>query len=262
MPDWSQRDWAGQRDLARCCRVSKALCALAQPVLWRHVYVPCHLAPPVFKPELAALTRTLVITLGPDQGQVNFNASEFSPADRIAVWLVYFTNLHWFHVSRFVFRATSPFCLNNLVRLELVHVILDPPDLLATLTPAHLLSLRAFLVLDGDGIIPSLLNPALLSQLECVQVEVTGRYQPPEDNGTPTLFFVYPDLLGASPANLAPPDELLPSSTETSASYAESVVALCRQRSVSVHWVRDMPQYSIVPGFWDYAKELKAKGEV
>ncbi|GAA6050912.1 hypothetical protein JCM3770_002532 [Rhodotorula araucariae] len=246
------------------------------------------------------------------------------PDYRIAVWLVYFTspspvidlqqwdaihNLHWFHVSRSVLRATSPFCLDNLVRLGLVDVILDPPDLLATLTPAHLPSLRALLVLDSDGIIPSLLNPALLSQLECVQVEVTGRYEPPEDNGTPTLFFVYQDLLGASPANLGwsatraakvrhlrciqlgdveesgptafadafhqlpnlktlwlPhelfPDELLPSSTETSASSAESVLALCRQRSVSVHWVRDMPEYSIVRGFWDYAKKRKAKGEV
>ncbi|GAA6058071.1 hypothetical protein JCM3770_002246 [Rhodotorula araucariae] len=124
------------------------------------------------------------------------------------------------------------------------YVNLDPPDLLATLTPAHLPSLRAFLLLYGSAYHPVLLTPALLSQLECVQVEVTGRYEPPVDNGTPTLFFVYPDLLGASPANLGWP------------------ATRAAKRSVSVHSVRDMPQYPIVPGFWDYAKELKAKGEV
>ncbi|GAA6057538.1 hypothetical protein JCM3770_000574 [Rhodotorula araucariae] len=57
-------------------------------------------------------------------------------------------------------------------------------------------------------------------------------------------------------------DELLPSSTETSASSAESVAALFRQLSVSVHWIRDLREDSLVRGFWDYAKELKAKGEV
>ncbi|BGP46899.1 hypothetical protein JCM10450v2_002750 [Rhodotorula kratochvilovae] len=325
--DWTHEDAKAQGDLARCCRVSKALCALAQPILWRHVYLKFRFdkatqaralnAEPV-KLELAAYARTVAIARAPTTPIAISLASRFGSASRISVTLVNAPeeedidlqdfssvhNLYSLYLPSSVVRVARALLLRSLVVLELADVTLDPPGLLSSLTPVQLPSLRALLLLDGGGRNPSLFSPALLAQLDCVQAEVTSTYEPPADNRTPTLFLVNDENLGAFPAYLGwsaeraakvrhlcgfdlgtPYDSYLeyfvdmfsqipnlktlwlPMSLEscgreTSPSPIESLLALCQEKSVSVHWDRDYRDYAASRTFWEYAKGLKTKGEV
>ncbi|BGP46789.1 hypothetical protein JCM10450v2_002637 [Rhodotorula kratochvilovae] len=266
--DWTREDRQGQCDLARCCRVSKALCTLAQPVLWRHVYLDIGrrsaikrraVDPEHIKPGLAVHARTLAVSQAPTAESAATLASRHFDLQQLS----YMHNLHSLYLpDRFV-----------LVVLELVDVVFDPPDLLSSLTP-----------------------------LDCVQAEVASSYDPPQDARTPTLFLADDEHLDFamslewSAARVAKvrhlgcfdlgmtdtftlsylikmlrqtpnlktlwlPKTLQSCSNETSASLARRLLALCQERRVLIFWIGGDAGYYVNRRFWEYAKELKARGE-
>ncbi|BGP38687.1 hypothetical protein JCM10449v2_002622 [Rhodotorula kratochvilovae] len=304
--DWTREDRQGQCDLARCCRVSKALCTLAQPVLWRHVYLDIGrrsaikrraVDPEHIKPGLAVHARTLAVSQAPTAESAATLASRHFDLQQLS----YMHNLHSLYLpDRFVC-APPTLLLDRLVVLELVDVVFDPPDLLSSLTPVHLPSLRALLLLNR-GNSTRVLNPALLAQLDCVQAEVASSYDPPQDARTPTLFLADDEHLDFamslewSAARVAKvrhlgcfdlgmtdtftlsylikmlrqtpnlktlwlPKTLQSCSNETSASLARRLLALCQERRVLIFWIGGDAGYYVNRRFWEYAKELKARGE-
>ena len=58
------------------------------------------------------------------------------------------------------------------------------------------------------------------------------------------------------------PKTLQSCSNETSASLTRRLLALCEERRVMIFWVGGDAGYYVNRRFWEYAKELKARGEV
>ncbi|BGP46849.1 hypothetical protein JCM10450v2_002699 [Rhodotorula kratochvilovae] len=199
---------ADGKSLAECCRVSKAMCSYAQPILWHDVNIKwTDESDPLIKPELLAHTRTLSLEAPEDymslvapivpylssMARVTLalynDESPGSPLPHVDLrTLECISGLHTLPVFDRVLLGSAPLRLNNLVVLELADTTFKPASLLVNLSPQHLPCLRALLLMHApDNVI---LNPALLSQLDCIQTDCEGWYAVPNGINTPALFAV------------------------------------------------------------------------
>ncbi|BGP46887.1 hypothetical protein JCM10450v2_002738 [Rhodotorula kratochvilovae] len=303
---WTEQDWMrkgrkGEGDLSRCCRVSKALCALAQPVLLQHVDI----SDPVIKPELVTHTRTLslrasedhllfVAPMAPHLSSVARVTLELcaaqapgSPVPRVDLRaLQCISGLHALRVFDRVLLGSAPLRLDNLVVLELTNVTFEPASLLANLSPQHLPSLRAlFLMVAPNNLV---VNPALLSQLDCIQTDCEGWCAVPDGSRTPALLTVF-EVTAVFKLNAIQASQVRHlrfmgrMSNDHDTRYLPDVIR--KFANLQSVWLRDESHrrarrrarrdwsmdewdvdfarpWAIDHDFWEYAKGLKAKGEV